>query len=93
MALLTPPDVAKSSFHISESNESKPHGNKVRKGTTFETSGLEPYYKPIGKYEGRHRYDPDFEWEPEEEKRVVRKVSLVQNDITSCDLIIRAHNF
>ena len=73
--LVTPPDVAKSDFHISVSNESKLHGDRVREGTTFETSGLEPYYKPIDKYEGRHRYDPDFEWEPEEEKRVVQKVS------------------
>ena len=77
-SLVTPPDVAKSDFHISVSNESKLHGDRVREGTTFETSGLEPYYKPIDKYEGRHRYDPDFEWEPVEEKRVVRKVSLVQ---------------
>jgi len=92
-SLVTPPDVVKSDFHISESNESKPHGNNVREGTTFETSGLEPYYKPIDKYEGRHRYDPDFGWEPEEEKRVVRKVSLVQNDIISRDPRTRAHNF
>ncbi|KAF2005054.1 MFS general substrate transporter [Amniculicola lignicola CBS 123094] len=29
---------------------------------------------PIAKYEGMHRYDPKFEWEPTEEKRIVRKI-------------------
>ena len=35
---------------------------------------LSQYYAPIESYEGRHRYDPKFEWTPKEEKRVVRKV-------------------
>ncbi|KAK3650371.1 hypothetical protein LTR56_006350 [Elasticomyces elasticus] len=42
--------------------------------TTFETSSLDSHYKPIDSYEGRHRYDPDFEWTPAEEKKVVRKI-------------------
>jgi hypothetical protein len=33
------------------------------------------FYAPIEAYEGRHRYDREFEWEPQEEKRLVRKVS------------------
>ncbi len=33
------------------------------------------FYAPIEAYEGRHRYDPKFEWEPREERRLVRKVS------------------
>lgn len=41
---------------------------------TFDKSSLEEYYAPIDSYEGRHRYDPKFEWDPKEEKRVVRKV-------------------
>ena len=44
---------------------------------TFDTSSLESHYAPIEQYEGRHRYDPKFEWTPQEEKRVVRKVSDV----------------
>lgn len=47
--------------------------------TTFETSSLESYYKPIDSYEGLHRYDPEFQWEPKEEKRLVRKVGDRQN--------------
>ncbi|KAF1844765.1 MFS general substrate transporter [Cucurbitaria berberidis CBS 394.84] len=46
-----------------------------RTGTTFVSSGVdEEFYKPIAQYEGIHRYDPYFEWEPQEEKKVVRKV-------------------
>lgn len=72
-SLVTSPDVVKSDFYISE-NESRLHVSKGREGVTFKTSGLEPHYKPIGKYEGIHRYDLDFQWRPEEERRVVRKI-------------------
>ncbi|OXV12100.1 hypothetical protein Egran_00139 [Elaphomyces granulatus] len=34
------------------------------------------HYKPIDTYEGIHRWDPDFEWEEEEEKKIVRKIDL-----------------
>lgn len=43
-------------------------------GKTFETDSLESFYKPIDSYEGIHRFDPTFEWEAKEEKRIVRKV-------------------
>ncbi|KAF2435856.1 MFS general substrate transporter [Tothia fuscella] len=43
----------------------------------FESAGLEEdYYKPIPSYEGVHRYDPKFQWSPEEEKKVVRKIDM-----------------
>ena len=32
------------------------------------------FYKPIDTYEGIHRWDPEVEWTPEEEKKLVRKV-------------------
>lgn len=41
---------------------------------TFERFGDESFYTPIENYEGKHRYDPTFEWEPKEEKKLVRKV-------------------
>jgi hypothetical protein len=48
---------------------------KGRDGLTFVTEGLaKDHYRPVETYEGIHRYDPDFEWKPGEEKRVVRKV-------------------
>jgi hypothetical protein len=40
----------------------------------FDTSEDPRYYKPIPTYEGFHRWDPDFEWTEEEEKRLIRKV-------------------
>ena len=44
---------------------------------TFETFGNESFYTPIENYEGNHRYDPNFEWEPKEEKKLVRKVRTI----------------
>jgi len=50
-------------------------GKGYREGTTFATHGLkQDNYRPVDTYEGLHRYDPDFEWEPKEERKVVRKV-------------------
>ncbi|KAF4303855.1 putative phthalate transporter [Botryosphaeria dothidea] len=48
--------------------------NTARADPTFATAGLDKYYRPVEGYEGLHRYDPDFEWEPEEERRIVRKI-------------------
>lgn len=63
------PDVPKSDY--SSASEAELHTT----GNTFSGSGLKArFYKPIERYEGHHRYDPDFEWEPQEERKVVRKV-------------------
>lgn len=35
---------------------------------------LGSFYKPVESYEGRHRWDPNFHWEPSAEEKVVRKV-------------------
>ncbi|KAH7117088.1 major facilitator superfamily domain-containing protein [Dendryphion nanum] len=78
------PDVAKSDLNLSASSKTSDAGDAVpksglrsraREGYTFDAAGLETeYYKPIDTYEGIHRYDPDFDWEPEEERKVVRKI-------------------
>lgn len=48
---------------------------REREGFTFVSEGLgKDHYRPVDSYEGIHRYDPDFEWEPQEERKVVRKV-------------------
>lgn len=44
--------------------------------TTFERFGKALHHQPVERYEGSHRYDPQFEWEPKEEKKLVRKVGL-----------------
>jgi hypothetical protein len=44
----------------------------------FETeSALQEHYKPIKSYEGYHRYDPNYTWSWEDEKRIIRKVRSV----------------
>ena len=40
----------------------------------FASEGLHDYSKPIDSYEGRHRWDPEFEWDEKEERRLIRKV-------------------
>jgi hypothetical protein len=49
---------------------------KPRAEKAFDSSSLDDeYYRPIDSYEGLHRYDPGFKWEPEEEKKVIWKVN------------------
>ena len=51
--------------------------NRVSGGdATFDQTEDARYYKPIESYEGIHRWDPEFEWEEWEEKKIVRKVGL-----------------
>jgi hypothetical protein len=51
-------------------------------GAVFETAGLEDVlYKPIPTYEGIHRYDPKFQWEEQEERKVVRKVGSLSSNV------------
>lgn len=76
------PAVGKSEFDVAGSasnSDTEVHktGLKARgrEGFTFAAGGLgKDHYRPVDSYEGLHRYDPDFQWEPEEEKRVIRKV-------------------
>jgi len=42
----------------------------------YETEDTKDIYKPIEKYEGRHRFDPSLKWDPAEEKALIRTVSL-----------------
>lgn len=36
-------------------------------------------YRPIASYEGAHRWDPNYEWTEQEEKRLVRKVIYTED--------------
>ena len=49
---------------------------KYRDDGTFENVGDVRYYKPMPEYEGLHRWDPEFEWTEQEEKKLVKKVNL-----------------
>jgi hypothetical protein len=59
--------------------EPRRDGKGYREGPTFVTHGLnQSSYKPVASYEGAHRYDADFQWEPEEERKVIRKVGTTR---------------
>lgn len=44
-------------------------------GSVFSDSRAQEFYKPIEKYEGRHRFDMHATWTEQEEKALVRRVS------------------
>lgn len=49
---------------------------RAGRGPTFDNENMSSrYVKPIETFEGLHRWDPDFEWEPKEEQRLVRKIN------------------
>ena len=73
----------------SSSQTSLGQAGNGKRGTTWAASGLKTaHYRPVDSYEGLHRYDPDFDWEPEEEKKVVRKVYKILGRIWNTS----AHN-
>lgn len=43
-------------------------------GGAFAEGAFTKHYAPIDEYEGRHRWDPNAQWTPEEEKKLVRRV-------------------
>lgn len=63
--------VGYSSIEAFENNE-RP---RARNKSAFDVTGDVLHYKPIATYEGIHRWDPNFEWEEDEEKKVRRKVN------------------
>jgi hypothetical protein len=54
--------------------DDEPERLKHTGDTTFDNAEGVRFYKPMPKYEGLHRWDPKFEWKPEEEKKLVKKV-------------------
>jgi hypothetical protein len=67
------------SVNVTPSLAKDPEANGVkksvyRKPSTFLTVEDERAQRPVDSYEGIHRWDPCFEWEREEEKKLVRKV-------------------
>jgi hypothetical protein len=57
------------------------------KPSTFQTDGLETFYKPIEGYEGAHRYDPEYVWSAADEGKVVRKVYLLLPSLDDISLM------
>ncbi|KAL3457859.1 major facilitator superfamily domain-containing protein [Aspergillus heterothallicus] len=73
-------EIKKSPDAVLESDSSSSSGSRERSRykqfdeCAFDTTEDPRYYKPIPEYEGIHRWDPDFDWSPEEEKRLIRKI-------------------
>jgi hypothetical protein len=84
------PDIAKSEVELSGSDTNEHHKPRLAatENITFDSAGLESFYKPIAKYEGIHRYDPEFEWDPAEERKTVRKVSRLTALMLELELTI-----
>ena len=67
--------VAAATAYSSQSSHDEPERPKTLLGeAAFDTTEYVRHYKPIETYEGIHRWDPEFEWEEEEEKKIVRTV-------------------
>jgi hypothetical protein len=64
------------SSSVSSSDTNLPADTKPT-NHVWETEESKEIYKPIEGYEGSHRFDPSFKWDPEEEKRLVKTVSIV----------------
>jgi hypothetical protein len=74
----TPRELSRIDLKNDLKNDLKEHESPVpsiqeEKGT-YMKAGLEEFYVPIERYEGRHRYDPSFTWDPADERKLVRKV-------------------
>ncbi|KAL4909347.1 hypothetical protein BDW74DRAFT_187519 [Aspergillus multicolor] len=70
-------EVEADSRGVSETDDSdKEQGRSGFQKGTFTATEDPRFYKPIDTYEGLHRWDPDFEWTEEEEKKIVRKIDL-----------------
>jgi hypothetical protein len=48
---------------------------------TVPSGSLQHLSEPVDNYDGRHRYDPDFQWAQGEEKKVIRKVPIVTETV------------
>lgn len=49
---------------------------KINDDAAFASDVDSRHHKPAPGYEGLHRWDPEFEWTEEEEKKIVQKVCL-----------------
>lgn len=71
-----PVNVSSSVKSTRSSSDEDEHANESTiYGSVFSDSRAQEFYKPIEKYEGRHRFDMHATWTEQEEKALVRRVS------------------
>ncbi|KAJ5766280.1 uncharacterized protein N7511_003896 [Penicillium nucicola] len=71
----SPKDSPGTSIGDNSDKEQQQIYSSKREGT-FEASDSPHLFRPIDNYEGLHRWDPDFQWTEQEEKKIVRKIDL-----------------
>ncbi|KAJ5765886.1 hypothetical protein N7520_005445 [Penicillium odoratum] len=59
---------------VSDNSDQESQQVQVYDNATFQVQGGHEFYRPIDSYEGIHRWDPEFEWTEEEERKIVRKI-------------------
>jgi hypothetical protein len=69
----------------SETSSQKSENLVKNVNNVFEAPEATEIYKPTAKFEGSHRFDPLATWEPEEEKKLVRRVCMAH-------LVVRMHS-
>lgn len=60
-------------------DEEQSETSSLSNNHVFQQPEIAQYWSNIyenAKYENRHRFDPEFTWTPEEEKKVLRKTDL-----------------
>lgn len=57
--------------------------HRTQGGTFVDTDINGARWRPLDSYEGAHRFDPDFEWDQAEERRLVRKVVATKDYVST----------
>lgn len=73
----TPRNAAVATGSSTSLSDDEPRQPKVPEDCTFDTTEDPDLYRPISTYEGIHRWDPDFEWTEQEEKKLIKKVNAI----------------
>lgn len=71
-----PVDPVSASASLRDDIENSSGDESTNKGTVFDDHAAAEFYRPVEKYEGKHRFDPTATWTPEEERNLVRRVSF-----------------
>lgn len=70
-------DLKRREQHVASSVSESSHSDRIPTSDVYASGGKERFYEPVPEYEGRHRWDPHAEWSEAEEKKLVRKVSML----------------
>ncbi len=72
-----PSHISTSRSSLSSQDEDELGNENTIYGSVFSDSRAQEFYKPIEKYEGRHRFDMHATWSDDEERKLVRRASFL----------------